>query len=254
MTERERRLFSELCRDEMLVHGSERDGIGTYNEKRVHRVIKRFISDDPSQYEVKIGKYVADVLRGNGIFEIQTGSFRTLQDKLKYYLENTECEVTVVHPITVRKTLIRAERETGEILRSSRSPKKERASDVLAELYHICETVPDPRLTVRLLCINVDEYRFSEARRYCRSGRYDNEIYPRELVADISLKTLEDWYRLIPDELTDGRFCTSDFEKSTRLCGRNGYYALTALCRTGMLAVETEGRRKFYSVKPPCRQ
>lgn len=248
MTEKEKSLFSELCREEMFVHGSEREGIGTYNEKRIHRVIKRFISDVPSQHEFKLGKYVADVFCDNKIFEIQTGSFRPLADKLKYYLENTQSEIVVVHPITVQKTLIRAERETGEILRSSRSPKKERASDVLAELYHICEVVPNPRITVRLLCINTREYRFSEARRYCKSGRYDNDIYPTETVADIYLKTLEDWYALIPAKLTGGDFCTADFEKSTRLCGRKGYYALTALCSLGMLAVKTEGRRKLYSV------
>lgn len=250
MTEGERKVFSDLCREEMLAHTSERDGIGTYNEKRVHRIIKRFVSDNPSEYEVKIGKYVADVLHGNCIFEIQTGSFRTLTDKLKYYLANTQLDITVIHPIIVQKTLIRAARETGEILRSSRSPKRERGSDALAELYHICESVPSPRLTVRLLCIRAEEYRFSEARRYCRTGRYDNEVFPTELAEDILLKTLDDWYGLIPTELTGIEFCAADFEKCTRLCGRKGYYALTALCRTGMLDVKADGRRKIYSVKP----
>lgn len=248
MTEREIELFSELCRTDLALHGTDGDSIGTYNEKRLHRILKRLITDDADCYEVRVGKYVADVICGSDIFEIQTGNFRTLADKVKFYLENTDYTVTVIHPIISEKRLIRADKETGEVIRSSRSPKRGRPSDALAQLYFLCDLVPNERLCVRILHVTAEEYRFSEAQRYRKKGRYDNDLRPTAIVGETVLRTLDDIRALIPEELFGGEFTAADFERATGLRARNRYYALAALCDMGLLQKRIEGKKIFYRV------
>jgi hypothetical protein len=248
VTELVKEKFEELCRADLLVRGADADGIGTYNEKRIHRILKRLITENAECYEIKLGRYVADILLDGTVFEIQTGSFRTLSEKVKFYLEHTDYEVCIVHPVISEKTLIRAERDTGEIMRVSRSPKKGRQSDLLAELYHIADMVGNERLCVRVLYINAEEYRFSEPQRYRRQGRYECDLRPTELVGETVLRTLDDWRALIPKELCCGEFSTAEFEKSTHLSGRNRYYALNALLGTGLVSRRTDGKKNFYRV------
>ena len=89
-------------------------GIGTLGEKQMHAVIKKFICDDEAKHEITIQgsygyigssnetkrrKFVADVLDQNTIYEIQTGSFRPLADKIKWILDNTTYNIVIIHPI-----------------------------------------------------------------------------------------------------------------------------------------------------------
>lgn len=244
----ERELFAQLCRDDLYLHGADGDSIGTYNEKRLHRILKRLVCDDASCYEVKIGRYVADALCGSDIFEIQTGSFRSLSDKVRFYLDNTDYKITVIHPIICEKQLIRADRDTGEVIRRSRSPKRERSSDILPQLYFLRECVPNERLCVKILHVKAEEYRFSEAQRYRKKGKYDNDLRPTELVGETVLRTLDDVRALIPESLCEKNFSAADFERETKICGRNRYYALTAMCELGILVKKAEGKRSFYSL------
>lgn len=249
MTDSEKQAFAALCAAECASVPTGADGIGTYNEKRLHRILKRFITEDEACHEVKIGRYVADVLCENRIFEIQTGSFASLADKLRFYLENGEYTVTVIYPIICEKRLIRADKDTGEVIRSSRSPKHGRPSDALTQLYFIRNLIPNGRLCVRVLHIAADEYRFSEARRYSRKGRYDNDLKPTALLDETVIRGLDDVRALVPPELFGKEFTPSDFESATGLRGRNRYYALAALCGLGTAEKRTEGRRLFYRMK-----
>ncbi|MBO7309875.1 MAG: hypothetical protein J6U86_00600 [Clostridia bacterium] len=246
MTEQDAKRFEQLCRYDLLLHGSDADGIGTYNEKRIHRILKRFITENAECYEIKIGKYFADVVKSDGIFEIQTGSFRSLTNKVEFYLQNTDMNVYIIHPIISEKRIIRAERDTGEVLKVSRSPKKGRPQDALAELYHIGKYVSNDRLYVCLLYIEGEEYRYSEAQRYRRKGRYDNDFRPTAITGITVLRSTEDWRSLLPN--VEGEFTAADFERAVRLHGRKRYYALSALCDMGMISRRTEGKRHYYSM------
>lgn len=248
MTELEAQRFSALCRADTVMNTFDGDGIGTYNEKRLHRILKRFITENAECYETRLGRYVADVVCDGVIYEIQTSSFRTLSEKIRYYLENTELSVCIMRPIVVGKTLIRAQRDTGEVIKVSRSSKKGRESDVLPELYHLLECVGNERLSVRIMLVNAEEYRFSEAQRYRKKGRYDCDLRPTSLVGDKILCGVDGWRSLLCDELLCGEFSVADFERATRTRGRNRYYALTALCSLGVVEKRTEGRRNYYSI------
>ena len=58
--------------------------IGTLSEKSIHSEIKNYLEPNKEYQEVKVGNYIADIKRGNEIFEIQTQQFKNLIFKLKY--------------------------------------------------------------------------------------------------------------------------------------------------------------------------
>ena len=95
-------VLSEACK----ITDEEYGGIGTLGEKQMHAAIKRFICPDEACHEVKIDgsalcissvgdgednkkkkrRFVADVLMGDTIFEIQTGAFSPLREKIEWIL------------------------------------------------------------------------------------------------------------------------------------------------------------------------
>lgn len=72
-------------------------GIGTLGERTLHMVLKRYFEPDESLHEIRVGGFVADIVRPNGIIEIQTRDFSKLRRKLAAFLELGP--VTVVYPV-----------------------------------------------------------------------------------------------------------------------------------------------------------
>ena len=111
----------------------ERNGIGTLSEKTLHAVLKRCFEPDKDAREIKIGRYIADIVGENGIIEIQTRSLDRLRPKLGAFLECAP--VTVVYPIARVKRLCWVDTETGETTKPRKSPKTGSAYDAFPELY-----------------------------------------------------------------------------------------------------------------------
>ena len=240
--------FAELASAESYraVGLSAEEGIGIYNEKRLHRILKRTLCDDESCFEVKVGRYVADVLDGAVIREIQCRAFTPLAAKVAYYLSETDYSVEIVHPVTVKKRLVRADRETGEIIRIKTSPKHESIYNALARMYPLRELIGNRRLCLRVMLVETEEYRYSERRYYCREGRYDAESFPVALVDSVVLRTAEDYAALLPEELRGREFSAADFAPYCRLGKRDVYSALNVLAAIGVLHREQQGRRVVY--------
>ena len=57
--------------------------IGTLNEGALHAALKRHYGGAEAQFEVPFSGYVADVVRDDTIFEIQTSSFSGLERKMR---------------------------------------------------------------------------------------------------------------------------------------------------------------------------
>ncbi len=227
---------------------SEESGIGIYNEKRMHRILKRTVCDRESCFEIKVGRYVADVLSDGVITEIQCGSMRPLERKLKFYLENTDYKITVLHPLIAKKVLFRAQRESGEILRVRASPKKEDYIDGLAKLYPIRNLLLNDRISVRFMLCHAEEYRFSERMRYRREGKYDSELFPVSLVDSVLLSSPRDYLALLPRNLLSGEFTAKQFASLTSLKGRNVYSALHTLCALDLITASNNSKPIKFSL------
>ncbi len=241
--------FSRLCSEDRVLSEHDGDSIGTYSEKRLHRILKRYITDDAECYEVKIGNHIADVAEENVISEIQTASFAPLAKKVAYYLEKTDYSVRIVCPVISKKTIIKANKETGEITSCKLSPKHEGDLDVLAKMYPLAECVGDTHFSLCVLHVNAEEYRYSEARRYNKKGRYDKDLFPTELVGISEFRSLSDYTRLFPTELCDGEFTVKEFSALTGLKKRKPYLALKFFVLCGFLRMEKRGKTNIYAKK-----
>ena len=67
--------------------GRARDNIGELREKMLHSVIKSTVAGDDGECEVRInGHNIADCLKDNTVYEVQTESLFPVKKKLDFYL------------------------------------------------------------------------------------------------------------------------------------------------------------------------
>lgn len=248
MTDMDKKRFCRLCKDDLIMHGTDADGIGTYNEKRLHRILKRYITDDANCYEIRVDKNIADILENGRITEIQTSAFRPLEKKIGSYLNNTDLDITVIRPVISEKIIVRADRDTGEVMYSKRSPKHERDIDVLSQMYYLRDFVKNKRLEVKLLHVSVEEYRYSERMRYRREGAYDKDLRPTALISETVLCGVESYRKIIPVSLWKHEFTAAEFSSVTKLKNRNLSLALAFLTYVGIFERRVDGRRYFYKM------
>ena len=231
----------------VVTRNHENHGIGTLSEKSVHAVVKCYMEPDEDFHETPIDGYVADIFRDNRVIEIQTAQFRSLYGKLETFLPNYE--VTVVHPITVNKTLCWVDPETGEIVERRKSGKHGVPQEIFEELYAIRPFLSDPHLSIVILMMDVEETKLLDGYgrdRKKRATKYDR--IPLRLVDELWLSCPEDYRMLIPIELE--HFTSADFAKATRIPREIATWGLQIMNELGV--VERVGREKkgyIYEVK-----
>lgn len=236
--------FETICREEAeKSNGIQQSGFSTYAEKRLHRVLKRWVKDDASCFEIPVGRSIADVRTEDGIFEIQTKSLGALLPKLRRYLEETDCVITVIHPLLAMKRVVRMDTQTGEILRTRKVYRGGRLIDGIPALYPLREVLNHPRVQVMLVRLEADEYRYSERMRYRREGAFESELFPRRLVEAVTLCSPEDYRQFLPEESS---FYASDYSAHSGLKKRDLYSALNLFCSLGILKREAEGNKYRY--------
>ena len=196
--------------------------------------------DTPS----KTRRMVADILTDGHIMEVQTGGFFPLKPKLGWYLTHTPCRVTVVHPIPAVKYLSWIDPADGSILSRHKSPKRGRVKDVAKELYWVSDFIGDPRFAVRLLLLELEEYRLADGWSKDRkrgSNRY--ERFPTALLGDVTLWTPADYAAYFlpsalsaPDaEGTPPVFTAAAYAKATGVRGKATYSTIHLLERLGLI-------------------
>ena len=218
------------------------DGIGTLGEKQMHAVIKRFICSDKSCHEIKIWdtsgcfqkdteakkrKFVADVLDGDTIYEIQTGSFAPLCDKIKWILENTSYNLTLIHPIAKNVWIRYIDSDSGKIGDRRRSPQKGSLGDLADELYYIREFISSPRFSLVIFFVDADSYKKKTVRgKRVRSSKY--ELIPNELLSVYLFKNRDDYKVFIPDSLPDP-FTVKSYSAESKIFGMSAYSIVKTL-------------------------
>ncbi len=136
--------------------------IGTLNEKPLHAALKDWIAEPGDRFEVRVGPFVADIVRGPLIIEVQTGSTFPLKRKLRYLLASHA--VRVVLPIAQRKTIISVD-DSGTVTSKRLSPKRGDLLDVFNGLVNLWEFLGDANLSIEALLIHVEEVRRPRTRR-----------------------------------------------------------------------------------------
>ncbi len=235
-------LFTRAC-EKIIRQERERQGIGTLQEKTVHAVLKNFYEPESSHQEIRVGNFVADILRDNEIIEIQTRGFNKLRNKLDTFLKYYP--VTIVYPIIHTKWLYWIDEATGEVSQKRKSPKRGTPYDAIPELYKIKPYLTDPNLHLCLVLINAEEYRLLNGWSRDRkkgSTRYDR--IPTALVDEFYIGSLSDYGCLIPEGLPE-EFTSADFAKAAQIPRGRAQTALTILHYIGAVARSGKQGRSY---------
>ena len=252
------RIAEELARGD----AGEQSGIGTLAEKRLHAVIKRYLSEDEHTHErpvadlladedapAKKKPMVADILTDGHIFEVQTGSCYPLRKKLEWYMTHTACRVTVVCPIAGVKYLSWIDPENGQIVSRTKCRKRGQVKDISRELYWLSPFIGNPRFSIRVLLLELEEYRMKDG--WSRDGkrgsnRYDR--FPTALLGEVELTSKEDYdLYFLPDTLSHESFTAADYARETGIRGKATYGLLQLLVELGLLCKsERIGRAQGY--------
>lgn len=193
----------------------QRLGIGTLSEKTVHAILKNYYEPDEDRQEIPIENYVADIYANGEIIEVQTRQFDKMRGKLTAFLPLYP--VTIVYPIPREKWIIWIDEESGELSKKRKSPLKGTPYAVFPELYKIKMFLKDPNLRLRLVLLDMEEYKllngWSKDKKKGAS-RYDR--IPTQLVQEIELDDPKDFLQLVPYEL-EGAFTSRDFAKAAHI-------------------------------------
>lgn len=247
VSEYNKELFNTAC-EKIIQKEREKNGIGTLKEKTLHAVLKNFYEPDISCQEVRIGKFVADIMHENQIVEIQTRSFNTMRKKLDSFLKLYP--VTIVYPIIYTKWLYWIDEATGEISPKRKSPKRGCFYDAFYELYKIKPYLSNPHLHICLTLIDAEEYRILNGwSKDKKKGATRFDRIPVALVDELYIGNLDGYLQLIPDSLPV-QFGTKDYAKHTHTSIKNAQLAVNIFKYIGIIEqTGKKGRSFLYSRK-----
>lgn len=223
--------------------------IGELNERSLHRALKQRYAARGGTLETVVDGYVADVLLGDRIVEIQTGSFSSLRRKLPRLL--AEHPVTLVHPIARDRFIVRMEQaaedgaETFALARPRKSPKHGSPFDVFHALTGIPTLLDHPNLTLDVVMV-IDEDIRVPYRGKRRRRRRDWVSVDRRLLEVIETHTIEgmaDLFAMVDAELPE-TFTSRDLAGAMRASARLGQRAAFCFREAGL--AEICGRRDRF--------
>lgn len=239
-------LFYNAC-EKIIGKDRSKKGIGTLGEKTLHAVLKNYYEPFEQNHEIKVGRFVADIVGEQGVIEIQTRSFGNLLEKLDNFLEF--CEITVVYPLPALKYVSWLDMETGELSPKHKSPKKCRIYDAFKEIIRIKYALDNPRFHLVLCFLEVDEIRFlngwSENKKR-GSSRCDR--IPKDIIEEVRFDCVSDYRRFIPEGLPD-EFTSAHYAKACKINKQLASNGLNILNYLGLVErVGKKGNSFIYKV------
>lgn len=227
--------------------GKSAGGIGTLGEKTVHATLKWWLDGDAAHHEVALPDgHVADIFDGERVTEIQTAGFSGFRPKLAALLESYP--VTLVHPLVRRKRVVWIDPATGECTAPRRSPRTGSFADAGKELVYLLPLLDHPRLTVRLILLDVEERRLADGwGNGGKRGSHRAERLPLTLADMRTLSSPSDYAALVPAGLPSP-FTAEQFGKAAHQQGRTRSATLKVLMHAGVLSRDRVGRGYEYKL------
>ncbi|MBP6015137.1 MAG: hypothetical protein KA586_00295 [Candidatus Promineofilum sp.] len=143
-------------------------GIGQLTERSLHAGLKAYLAQPGDRFEVKLGRYVIDIVRDDLLIEIQTRHLYALRPKLLRLLEDHR--VSLLHPLPAERWIVREDRD-GRLTRRQ-SPKHATVHDIFTELVRIPDLAVHPNLTLEVLLIREEQVWRDDGQGSWRRGRW----------------------------------------------------------------------------------
>lgn len=241
--------FSNICR--VALDGAhERQGIGTYKEKLVHMVLKAYFCGDEENKEIKVGKFIADGVVGNTIYEIQSAGFYPLKKKLHSYLSDTDMDIVIVRPVAFERRLVWVDKESGEMTEPKRVANDRYKAKLLRELLWIAEEIDFTRIKIRLCLMQIDEYKILDGRGDNKKiGASKLDRIPKGLIDIIDIDSIEALKDILLPKNLGKTFTRAEFATATGLTKKGISAGLKALEVLRVIEKnKTGGRHIIYSI------
>ncbi|MFP4343067.1 MAG: hypothetical protein ACLFU8_00105 [Anaerolineales bacterium] len=213
-------------------------GIGLLNERALHAALKAWYARPGDRFEVPLSGYVIDLVRGDLLVEIQTGSFSKIKVKLAQLVPHHP--LRLVYPIAHEKWLVKLPREGEEAPRRRKSPKRGRVEALFWELVSFPELFTEPNFSLEVLLTQEEEVRRYTGRRWRRGGWVTEERRLLEVVERRLFETPADVGALLPPALP-ALFTTADLAHA--LDGPRRLAQKMVYCLREMGQIEQVGKR-----------
>lgn len=202
----------------------QRNGIGTLNEHSLHADLIQHLAQPGDQLEADVGGYLADILRGQKIIEVQTRNLTNLKKKTSAFSENYQVEI--IHPVTQNKWIVRKNSE-GEIVNRRKSPKRGRIEDIFTELVHAWNLIDSPNISLTIYFIDAEEVWLDDGQGSWRRKYWSiSERHLLKIHKTITFDSNRDFLQLIPTTLPQpftNKELAAKLGIRTRLAGKITY-------------------------------
>jgi hypothetical protein len=177
------------------------NGIGTLGESSLHAALKAWYAQPGDRLEVDVDGYVADIVRGDLLIEIQTGNFTKLKGKLTRLVD--EHKVRLVYPVAAQKWIVRVDTD-GQLISRRKSPRRGRVEDLFAELVRIPTLLAEPTFSVEVALVHAEQVlRDDGLGSWRRKGWSVADQRLIEVEGARQFDSPEDLAALLPDALPD---------------------------------------------------
>lgn len=213
--------------------------IGSLNEKPLHAALKAWYAKAGDEIEVKIDGYFIDIVRGDLLIEIQTGSFSSIKRKLIDLV--TRHPVRLVYPIAREKWIVKLAGDSANPLSRRKSPKRGEVHHLFGQLVSFPALMAEPNFTLEVLLVQEDEVRrHVPGRAWRRRGWVTEERRLLQVVERHSFGSPQDLAGLLPPELPE-QFTSLDIARALHQTRRLA--TQTAYCLREMGAIQQIGKR-----------
>ena len=184
---------------EDIVYTLEQTGININNEKSLHSSIKQWYAMPGDRLEVKVDKYIIDLVREDSLIEIQTRNFSAIGNKLRALVVYNK--VMLVHPIAIEKYIVTID-DSDKVISRRKSPKKGKLVNLFDELIRIPDLMAEDNFILEILMTKEEEIRCKDGKGSWR--RKGISIVDRkliEVVEKVTFKQGKDFLRFLPEDL-----------------------------------------------------
>lgn len=209
---------------------SKKPHIGVLNERSLHRALKERYAAAGGAMEQAVDGFVADVVIGERIVEIHTGTFWSLRRKLPRLLDSRE--VTLVYPVAVDRYIVKVPEHPDAPTTRRKSPKHDNVFLVFAALASIPALLEHPNLTLDVVMTVEEVIRAADTRRQRRPWiSVDRRLV--EIARIHHIASTADLFVMLDAELPE-LFTTRDLARAMRSSRRLGQQAAYCLREAGV--------------------
>jgi hypothetical protein len=129
--------------------------IGLLNEQPLHAALKHWYTRPGDVLEAALDGYIVDLLRGDHIIEIQTGSFASIRRKMRALSQRYR--VTLVYPVAYERWILKLPATAcGQPIRR-KSPRRQSMNQLFQELVSFPDLLRCPNFSIEIVCIQAEE-------------------------------------------------------------------------------------------------